>query len=321
MDIHQNNRGSALLLVLILGSLVAAFAATTILTARNTSRAVSQNRLAANAFNIAEAGKEHGMALLKAHSVIPQAGAHTALADTAFSGGRYVVGCRANGSRDTLWLLSEGRFGDARCSIEVTCLVSGCIGGGGETGQPSGSESHCVESRYEVSYTVEVYDDGHTVKYEDAVHGGGDQGLGEDGAAEIDTFVIRAGGGDGSVAVTTKAATASSTVHLSAEGQSALDGIGFESSLLSVAGGLYVITIKSVAAPHALSHVAFDLGDAVFEGDGEEQQLDDGEAEFETVVSRTVVNQDCTPASENESPGEEQNCGGLSYAELAWRQH
>lgn len=100
-----------------------------------------------------------------------------------------------------------------------------------------------------------VLRNGASVKYEDAP-----EGLGEDGASQTDTFVIRVRNAGDSVTVETKAARNLAT-SISGVGDSHLDANGFRVSLVSIDGEYYTITVKSEGARYALSHVTFTFAE------------------------------------------------------------
>lgn len=86
------------------------------------------------------------------------------------------------------------------------------------------------------------------------------EGLGQDGANEIDTFAIEVVNGGTSVSVTTKTATEQETSVLNGVGDSVTDSLGFKSTLVAISENVYVLAVESVSNRHALSHVDFDFG-------------------------------------------------------------
>lgn len=106
-----------------------------------------------------------------------------------------------------------------------------------------------IAVRYEVERT------GSRVRYQDAPIG-----LGLNGEVQTDRFVVQVSGGDSSVSVTTKAGVPEATEVLSDVGDEVTDALGFTTRLVSVEGDTYTLTVTSVSAASALSHLDFDFG-------------------------------------------------------------
>jgi len=116
-----------------------------------------------------------------------------------------------------------------------------------------------VQGKFGQAITYVVVQDGiNRVKFEDAT-----TGLGDDGAAQTDRFVMTVQGTTSSVSVTTKAGTASSTTELPAQvGATALDSNGFRVTVEDISDdNVYTVSVTSQDNSKALSHVEFDFGD------------------------------------------------------------
>ncbi|MBD3420246.1 MAG: hypothetical protein GF398_09040 [Chitinivibrionales bacterium] len=122
--ILNSRQGSALLTVVmiaLIGGLTVS--ATMHLTSRN-SKATRKTRVNASLLNIVEAGKEHGLALLRSGSIDPEAGSTIALLQNIpFDNGTYSVSCKANADADMIWLSASGEKEGISKQIEVACMV------------------------------------------------------------------------------------------------------------------------------------------------------------------------------------------------------
>ncbi len=101
-----------------------------------------------------------------------------------------------------------------------------------------------------VTYVVERRDG--WIKFEDA-----EQGLGEDGAIQTDTFVMHVAGAGDTVHVKTKAGRYVAE-WVSGDPDEAVDENGFHIELVSIEDGVYTIRLSSTEeVTYALSHVEF----------------------------------------------------------------
>jgi Tfp pilus assembly protein PilX len=286
----RNERGSALLFVMIIGFLVAAFAMTTVHSARSSLNNSSKHRVEVSVFNIAEAGREHGFSKLVNESFIPVPGSAIDVIDeTGFGGGTYAVRCSTASDKSTLWLISKGAYSGKEKRIELTCKIDGCISGHAHW-DGTGSGGGCDTNDYSETYVVEV--DEKSVKFEDA-----GEGLGEDGKAQIDTFRIETDGAGSIVTVKTKAATSNDIYTLDGVGDSYADALGFKTTIVDISGNTYTVIIESLSPPHALSHVEFT---------------------FENDVLTPVDNYNFTRTWRTNCTGG--SCGGLNFTIIAWRE-
>jgi hypothetical protein len=132
-----------------------------------------------------------------------------------------------------------------------------------------------------VTYVLEIRSG--TVKYEDATP----EGLGEDRADQIDTFHFSVDNPSSQVTVLTKAAQDEATSVLDArEGASITDGNGFRIKVVERTGDRFVMTVRSVGAQKALSHVTFGFDSSLSQA-GEFSNIplsEDSTASYEDIV-------------------------------------
>jgi hypothetical protein len=96
---------------------------------RGSVKAAGTHRISANAFNIAEAGKEHALSLLRRETVSLHPGTDTLLLDAiSFDIGSYSVRCSTNDKIDTVYLKSKGTAGDQTVTIFVKCWRHTVVG-------------------------------------------------------------------------------------------------------------------------------------------------------------------------------------------------
>lgn len=120
----KDSNGSALLFVLLIGFLVLIGSMTTVLSTKHTSDVTSERRKNVTAFNIAEAGSENALALLRSFKVFPQRDQTISLIpEQEFSGGRYSVECEANDIGNTVKLTSLGEYEGQSAKLQITCDV------------------------------------------------------------------------------------------------------------------------------------------------------------------------------------------------------
>jgi hypothetical protein len=90
----------------------------------STLKTTRSYRVRDNSFNIAEAGKEHALSLLRQDSVRLDTFNTTfryLLREIPFCGGAYSVKCKINAARDTLVLRSVGSIADQKSTVEAVC--------------------------------------------------------------------------------------------------------------------------------------------------------------------------------------------------------
>jgi hypothetical protein len=122
----KNNKGSALVSVILLAIILNLVFAAVFMTVSKTQKKTGVKRIKTVVLSIAEAGKEHALSLFRSGSITPAVGTTTTiLNNVAFGGGYYTVKCISS-SADLMYLRSSAALGAAKCSIEVTCTVAGC---------------------------------------------------------------------------------------------------------------------------------------------------------------------------------------------------
>jgi hypothetical protein len=81
--------------------------------------------------NIAEAGKEHAIGLIKAKSVSLIANQVVDVVECSnFNGGAYIVKCSSNVTVDTLWMVSTATYQGNKKSVEIVCNLQSCTAAG-----------------------------------------------------------------------------------------------------------------------------------------------------------------------------------------------
>jgi hypothetical protein len=123
--ILKNETGSALLVVLIIGFLVASTSMLTLLSTKNSTSRISSRRKVVSVFNIAEAGKEHALAQIRTGSLTPVTGTCLEIfMDELFEDGNYSVTYDANANVDTVWLFSLGSLGEKTAQVNIVCALN-----------------------------------------------------------------------------------------------------------------------------------------------------------------------------------------------------
>ncbi len=124
MKIIRNDSGATLLMVLVIGFVIAGLAMVTIMSTKNSAKKISSRREVASAFNIAEAGKEHALMMVRCDSITLISGSDiNILNNRGFEGGFYTVDYDANAAIDTLWLRSVGTLSGQSARIDVICCL------------------------------------------------------------------------------------------------------------------------------------------------------------------------------------------------------
>lgn len=122
MNILTNKNGSALLIVLTVGLVIALIGMTTLLSTSFSTQKISQRRLAVSAFNIAEAGKEHALANVRGENVQLVPNTLTRMfSNQPFEKGFYTVDYLANALLDSLWIKSVGKVREFMDTIQIIC--------------------------------------------------------------------------------------------------------------------------------------------------------------------------------------------------------
>jgi hypothetical protein len=125
----RNREGYILFSLLIVGFLGVCIAMSTFVGIKGSLKTAGTNRINSTAFNIAEAGKEHALSMLRSDSVTlhPNAGI-VLLNDIPFDIGAYTVRCSTNSGLDTVYLQSRGKAAAESVMIAVSCWRYTVIG-------------------------------------------------------------------------------------------------------------------------------------------------------------------------------------------------
>lgn len=125
----ENNKGSALLLVLIIGFIVLTIGMVSTISMEDNSKKIKERKSSLQVFNIAEAGKERGLAKLRSKEATPPdtSEMETLVESTPFSNGSYLVtcstvACRDSSKIDTFLIKSIGSYQSESKSIMVRCV-------------------------------------------------------------------------------------------------------------------------------------------------------------------------------------------------------
>lgn len=123
MIIYNNQKGSALMIVLMIGILIAALAGVSIFVSNNSFDRVNNRKKKSSVFNIAEAGKEHALALLRSGEFIAEPSVvKSVFKDCKFAKGKYSVTCHANKTIDTVKIISIGTLGSESATITIIAI-------------------------------------------------------------------------------------------------------------------------------------------------------------------------------------------------------
>jgi hypothetical protein len=115
-----NHNGYILFSLLLVGVLIMCIAMGAFSGLRSSMKTAGNQRIKGNAFNIAEAGKEHAIALLRLDSVALRPNLDSViLSNVPFDVGSYTVRLIANAPMDTLVLRSMGMTATSTSTIEV----------------------------------------------------------------------------------------------------------------------------------------------------------------------------------------------------------
>lgn len=124
-DSMRNQDGSALITVLILG-IIGMIISSIMFKSTNVSiRRTADRRIDVTLLNIAEAGNEHALAILKSGHISPIANSKIQVVKNSdFNGGTYTVSCSTVSSLDTLWLFSDAAYNNRRKTLLTTYAVT-----------------------------------------------------------------------------------------------------------------------------------------------------------------------------------------------------
>jgi hypothetical protein len=114
--------GYILFTLLVVGTLIICIAMSAFLGIKGSMKAAGSNRVRGNAFNIAEAGKEHALSILRLDSMLLKPTKDSmVLSAVSFGEGSYTVSCSTNSKTDTVFVRSTGSMGAQAVSIEAAC--------------------------------------------------------------------------------------------------------------------------------------------------------------------------------------------------------
>ena len=123
----SGQNGSAMIFVVVLAVLLNIVIGAVFFSTRFTVKKSGGRRENVNLFNIAEAGKEDGLAKLKSGEAVPVQGQRIQVTSSSnFNGGSYVVSCSSNVALDTLQLVSTARYLGKTKIVEGIYAVSVC---------------------------------------------------------------------------------------------------------------------------------------------------------------------------------------------------
>lgn len=121
-------QGSSLLAVLIVGMVISSLAMVTFMSTSDSFEKVTLRKKGSSAFQIAEAGKEHALAELRAGTREPQPDSLIPFYNNKSLGnGFYTVQCSANvragttDDVDSVWIFSQGVLNEQTASLTVLC--------------------------------------------------------------------------------------------------------------------------------------------------------------------------------------------------------
>ncbi len=121
----NNNRGTVLLGVFLIGFTVMTLVMITFKVTNATTETVKKRKENINAFNIAEAGKEIALADLRSGKKIPESDSTIVFYSSfPFGGGNFTVTCEGSSGLDTIILISEAIHGDEKAIIKAICQLS-----------------------------------------------------------------------------------------------------------------------------------------------------------------------------------------------------
>lgn len=121
----DNQNGSALLTVLVIGILGIIVSSIVFKSTQQTIKHSGNRRVDVILLNIAEAGKEDALASLKSGKIEPIANQKIEVThNPKFNGGEYTVSCSSSLNIDTIWLTSVAMYAGKQKSIEAVYSVT-----------------------------------------------------------------------------------------------------------------------------------------------------------------------------------------------------
>lgn len=125
----KNNRGSALISVMMLAIILNCVFAAVYMTVTRTQKMTGVKRITTTALTIAEAGKEKLYGKITCKEFIPVAETRiNAYVDYSFNNGTFSVSCSSNKNLDTVWVESKGQINTTVSRINVVAAIEPEIG-------------------------------------------------------------------------------------------------------------------------------------------------------------------------------------------------
>lgn len=120
----SNDTGSTMLFVIVIGFISTILIASFLLTSNQTTKLSGGRRNNVDVLNIAEAGKETTLALLRNRTFIPRDGQDTIIFNNeAFSAGTFTVRCSTNLNIDSIYITSTGSLNSASITIKIIAKI------------------------------------------------------------------------------------------------------------------------------------------------------------------------------------------------------
>jgi Tfp pilus assembly protein PilX len=115
-----SENGNVLLIVLMIALVTNILIFSAAFAGRSTMKKSGDSRVNVALLNLAEAGKEDGLARLKSGSVVPVSGSSIPVtSNDNFGGGAYTVSCSSNTTNDRVWLSSVATYTGKTKRIEA----------------------------------------------------------------------------------------------------------------------------------------------------------------------------------------------------------
>lgn len=116
----KSQRGNTLLVVCIISVLAGIIVLVTTGAMRSQAKTAGDRRETASVLNIAEAGKEHALQILRTGAdTMMHSHRKTLISETSFAGGAYTVACSANADGSRGWIWSTGTLSEKSKTIAV----------------------------------------------------------------------------------------------------------------------------------------------------------------------------------------------------------
>jgi hypothetical protein len=121
----SSETGAAIIFVLVLSVIAMIVISSFFFTSRYTIKKGGNRREKIDVLNIAEAGKEEALAMLRSKAFNPAANQNRLLfSNEPFSAGTYSVSCSSNVTLDTVYISSTGTVGPSSITIDVVASIA-----------------------------------------------------------------------------------------------------------------------------------------------------------------------------------------------------